>query len=97
MDINFDYLGLIKEIAKYKKDEEYDILGIVHDQLAAVNLEQIKNDRRCWAKLRHYYAFYIDRTKLRQTAYMKLLFWECIKGLKVHLIELERQGYCHGD
>lgn len=84
------YLELINEIAKYKTGEEIEILRDVYEQLEEAGIEGIKNDRSSWSKLRYYFALYIDTTQLRNLAYTKLLFVDCIKGLRKHLNELER-------
>ncbi|WP_154213974.1 hypothetical protein, partial [Enterococcus faecium] len=83
-------LELINEIANYKTGEEIDILRDVYDQLEEAGIEGINNDRSSWSKLRYYFALYIDTTQLRNLAYTKLLFVDCIKGLQKHLSELER-------
>ena len=85
-----DYLELINEIAKYKTGEEIEILRDVYDQLEEAGIEGINNDRSSWSKLRYYFALYIDTTQLRNLAYTKLLFVDCIKGLQKHLSELEQ-------
>ncbi|AFC64481.1 TPA: hypothetical protein ACWWRH_000474 [Enterococcus faecium] len=88
--MKIDYLELINEIANYKTGEEIDILRDVYDQLEEAGIEGINNDRSSWSKLRYYFALYIDTTQLRNLAYTKLLFVDCIKGLQKHLSELER-------
>lgn len=88
--MKIDYLELINEIANYKTGEEIDILRDVYDQLEEAGIEGINNDRSSWSKLRCYFALYIDTTQLRNLAYTKLLFVDCIKGLQKHLSELER-------
>ncbi|HAR1414008.1 hypothetical protein [Enterococcus faecium] len=88
--MKIDYLELINEIAKYKAGEEIEILRDVYDQLEEARIEGIKNDRSSWSKLRYYFALYIDGTQLRNLAYTKLLFVDCVKGLQKHLNELEQ-------
>ncbi|HAP9447091.1 hypothetical protein HCH11_04540 [Enterococcus faecium] len=88
--MKIDYLELINEIANYKTGEEIDILRDVYDQLEEAGIEGINNDRSSWSKLRYYFALYIDTTQLRNLAYTKLLFVDCIKGLQKHLSELEQ-------
>lgn len=88
--MKIDYLELINEIAKYKTGEEIEILRDVYEQLEEAGIEGIKNDRSSWSKLRYYFALYIDTTQLKNLAYTKLLFIDCIKGLRKHLNELER-------
>jgi hypothetical protein len=88
--LKIDYLELINEIAKYKTGEEIEILRDVYDQLEEAGIEGINNDRSSWSKLRYYFALYIDTTQLRNLAYTKLLFVDCIKGLQKHLSELEQ-------
>ncbi|EOH44291.1 hypothetical protein [Enterococcus faecium] len=88
--MKIDYLELINEIAKYKTGEEIEILRDVYDQLDEAGIERINNDRSSWSKLRYYFALYIDTTQLRNLAYTKLLFVDCIKGLQKHLSELEQ-------
>lgn len=88
--MKIDYLELINEIAKYKTGEEIEILRNVYDQLEEAGIEVIKNDRSSWSKLRYYFALYIDGTQLRNLAYTKLLFIDCVKGLQKHLNELEQ-------
>ncbi|EOB1386374.1 hypothetical protein [Enterococcus faecium] len=88
--MKIDYLELINEIAKYKTGEEIEILRDVYDQLEEAGIEGIKNDRSSCSKLRYYFALYIDATQLRNLAYTKLLFVDCIKGLQKHLSELEQ-------
>lgn len=88
--MKIDYLELINEIAKYKTGEEIEILRDVYDQLEEAGIEGIKNDRSSWSKLRYYFALYIDTTQLRNLAYTKLLFVDCVKGLQKHLNELEQ-------
>lgn len=88
--MKIDYLELINEIANYKTGEEIDILRDVYDQLEEAGIEGIKNDRSSWSKLRYYFALYIDGTQLRNLAYTKLLFIDCVKGLQKHLNELEQ-------
>ncbi|MCZ1626835.1 hypothetical protein GHA55_14575, partial [Enterococcus faecium] len=74
----------------YKTGEEIEILRDVYDQLEEAGIEGINNDRSSWSKLRYYFALYIDTTQLRNLAYTKLLFVDCIKGLQKHLSELEQ-------
>ncbi|HBA0800051.1 TPA: hypothetical protein J8X86_002993, partial [Enterococcus faecium] len=62
----------------------------VYDQLEEAGIEGINNDRSSWSKLRYYFALYIDTTQLRNLAYTKLLFVDCVKGLQKHLSELEQ-------
>ncbi|MDT9552215.1 hypothetical protein E3O52_12040 [Enterococcus faecium] len=88
--MKIDYLELINEIANYKTGEEIDILRDVYDQLEEAGIEGINNDRSSWSKLRYYFALYIDTTQLRNLAYTKLLFVDCVKGLQKHLNELEQ-------
>ncbi|HAQ7754646.1 TPA: hypothetical protein IX791_001733 [Enterococcus faecium] len=88
--MKIDYLELINEIANYKTGEEIDILRDVYDQLEEAGIEGINNDRSSWSKLRYYFALYIDTTQLRNLAYTKLLFVDCVKGLQKHLSELEQ-------
>lgn len=88
--MKIDYLELINEISNYKKGEEIDILRDVYEQLEEAGIEWIKNDRSSWSKLRYYFALYIDTTQLRNLAYTKLLFVDCVKGLQKHLSELEQ-------
>ncbi|HDT7522691.1 TPA: hypothetical protein RD477_001296 [Enterococcus faecium] len=88
--MKIDYLELINEIAKYKTGEEIEILRDVYEQLEEAGIEGIKNNRSSWSKLRYYFALYIDTTQLRNLAYTKLLFVDCIKGLQKHLSELEQ-------
>lgn len=88
--MKIDYLELINEIAKYKTGEEIEILRDVYDQLEEAGIERIKNDRSSWSKLRYYFALYIDAIQLRNLAYTKLLFVDCVKGLQKHLNELEQ-------
>ncbi|EME3551714.1 hypothetical protein Q1H96_001669 [Enterococcus faecium] len=88
--MKIDYLELINEISNYKKGEEIDILRDVYEQLEEAGIERIKNDRSNWSKLRYYFALYIDATQLRNLAYTKLLFVDCVKGLQKHLNELEQ-------
>ncbi|MEB4757915.1 hypothetical protein OZZ97_07365 [Enterococcus sp. E5-9] len=88
--MKIDYLELINEIAKYKTGEEIEILRDVYDQLEEAGIEGIKNDRSSWSELRYYFALYIDGTQLRNLAYTKLLFVDCVKGLRKHLNELEQ-------
>lgn len=88
--MKIDYLELINEIAKYKTGEEIEILRDVYDQLEEAGIEGIKNHRSSWSKLRYYFALYIDGTQLRNLAYTKLLFIDCVKGLQKHLNELEQ-------
>lgn len=88
--MKIDYLELINEIAKYKTGEEIEILRDVYDQLEEAGIEGINNDRSSWSKLRYYFALYIDGTQLRNLAYTKLLFIDCVKGLQKHLNELEQ-------
>ncbi|MHC0181081.1 hypothetical protein, partial [Enterococcus faecium] len=66
------------------------ILRDVYDQLEEAGIEGINNDRSSWSKLRYYFALYIDTTQLRNLAYTKLLFVDCVKGLQKHLSELEQ-------
>ncbi|HFQ3630828.1 hypothetical protein PNC37_09475 [Enterococcus faecium] len=88
--MKIDYLELINEIAKYKTGEEIEILRDVYDQLEEAGIEGIKNDRSSWSELRYYFALYIDGTQLRNLAYTKLLFVDCVKGLQKHLNELDQ-------
>lgn len=88
--MKIDYLELINEIASYKTGEEIEILRDVYEQLDEAGIEGIKNDRSSWSKLRYYFALYIDTTQLRNLAYTKLLFVDCVKGLQKHLSELEQ-------
>ncbi|HFK6008351.1 TPA: hypothetical protein ACGYTE_002959, partial [Enterococcus faecium] len=67
-----------------------EILRDVYDQLEEAGIEGINNDRSSWSKLRYYFALYIDTTQLRNLAYTKLLFVDCVKGLQKHLSELEQ-------
>ena len=62
----------------------------VYEQLEEAGIEGIKNNRSSWSKLRYYFALYIDTTQLRNLAYTKLLFVDCVKGLQKHLSELEQ-------
>ena len=89
--MKIDYLELINEIASYKTGEEIEILRDVYEQLDEAGIERIKNDRSSWSKLRYYFALYIDGTQLRNLAYTKLLFVDCVKGLQKHLNELEQE------
>ncbi|NTQ27323.1 hypothetical protein HQ870_08695 [Enterococcus faecium] len=88
--MKIDYLELINEIASYKTGEEIEILRDVYEQLDEAGIERIKNDRSSWSKLRYYFALYIDATQLKNLAYTKLLFVDCVKGLQKHLSELEQ-------
>ncbi|EJC3739844.1 hypothetical protein MYY20_001419 [Enterococcus faecium] len=88
--MKIDYLELINEIASYKTGEEIEILRDVYEQLEEAGIEGIKNDRSSWSKLRYYFALYIDTTQLKNLAYTKLLFVDCVKGLQKHLSELEQ-------
>ena len=88
--MKIDYLELINEIAKYKAGEEIEILREVYEQLEEAGIDGIKKDRSNWSKLRYYFALYIDGSQLRNSAYTKLLFIDCIKGLQKHLDELEK-------
>jgi hypothetical protein len=62
----------------------------VYEQLEEAGIEGIKNDSSSWSKLRYYFALYIDTTQLRNLAYTKLLFVDCVKGLQKHLNELDQ-------
>ena len=54
------------------------------------NLMKLESNELSWSKLRYYFALYIDATQLRNLAYTKLLFVDCVKGLQKHLSELEQ-------